>query len=106
MSKKLFEHNINLIIADASISVCDTTDFSTYSSFAVFINSSIKNKNFSNIERYLTPMINELTYIMGIPVRESAIFVAKYFKFEKWKVYHKPIKLIKEQFNIFLVKSA
>lgn len=103
MSKSLFDHYINLIIVDASISVCDKTDFSSYKTFSNHIYEGIKAKNYSNIERYLIPIVNELAYIMGIPVKEAALYVAKFFKNEKWEKYHKPVKLVKDQFNIFLV---
>lgn len=103
MSKNLFEHNINLIITDASISVCDKTDFSSYRTFSMFVHDGIKAKNYSGIERYLIPIVNELAYIMGIPVKEAALYVAKFFKGKKWDKYYKPVMLVKEQFNIFLV---
>ena len=103
MSKNLFEHYINLIIVDASISVCNKTDFSSYKSFSNHIHNGIKAKDYSGIERYLIPIVNDLAYIMGIPVKESALYVAKFFKAKKWDKYHKPVKLIKDQFNIFLV---
>ena len=103
MSKNLFDHYINLIIVDASISVCDKTDFSSYRTFANHIHEGIKAKNYSGIERYLTPIVTELADIMGIPVREAATHTAKFFQNKKWEKYHEIIKLVKSQFNIFLV---
>lgn len=103
MSKKLFEYHIQLIITDASIVISKKTEFTTYRLFGEFIFNSILSKNFKAIEKYLTPIVLELSEIMGLPPRESAMFVAKYFKEKKWEIYYDPINQIKNQFNIFLV---
>lgn len=103
MSKNLFEHYINLIIVDASISVCNKTNFSGYRTFANHIHEGIKAKNYSGIERYLTPIVTELADIMGIPVKEAATHVARFFQKKKWEKYYDVIKLVKSQFDIFLV---
>ena len=103
MSKNTFEHYVNLIIIDASIKVCDGTEFSTFELFANNITSNVKIKEFKIIEPYLTPMITELTDIMCLPIHESATFVAKFFKQNKWEDYYLPMKNIKDQFGIFLV---
>jgi len=103
MSKKTFEHYINLVIVDASISVSNKTDFSTYKTFAHFISQSIDSKNYGAIESYIFPILNEVCDILSIPVKESAEHVARFFKNKKWVTYHPPIKAIKDEFNIFLV---
>ncbi len=103
MSKKKLYHYINLIIADASISVYDNTDFSSYTKFTHHISQGIKARNYSSIERYLIPIVNELSYIMGLPIKESSLYVARFFKDKKWEKYYDVVKMIKDEFNIFLV---
>ena len=103
MSKKTFEHYVNLIIVDASISVCDNTDFSSYNRFSNYISENIIGKNYGALEGYLLPILNEVSYILGLPVVESAHYVAKFFKTKKWEQYHGPVKAIKDEFSIFLV---
>lgn len=104
MSKKLFEHHIHSVITDASIVISKKkTQFTTYRLFGEFIFNSIQAKNFNAIEQYLTPIVLELSEIMGLPPREAAMYVAKYFKEKKWEIYYDPINQIRNQFNIFLV---
>lgn len=103
MSKNLFENNVNLIIADASINVCKKTDFSNYNTFANYILDSLRAKNFEPIEKFLTPIVLEVSNIMGMNIMESATYVSDYFKNQKWEKYQPIVKLIKDQFSIYLV---
>ncbi len=103
MSKKLFEHYVNLVVTDTSINVSLKTEFTTYNRFANYLFDSIQGKNFEAIERHITPMVLETAEIMGLSPKEAAKFVALYFRDRKWEVYYDPVNMIKKQFNKFLV---
>jgi hypothetical protein len=102
-SKNRVDHYINLIIADSSISVCNNTDFTSYKTFTSHIFVGIKARNYSGIERYLIPIVNDLSYILGIPIKEASLYVARFFKDKKWEKYYEIVKIAKDEFSIFLV---
>jgi len=103
MSKDIFEEYINLVIVDASIIVFNNSEFDGYYLFTNYITKGIEDNNYGGVEMYMLPILGEVTDILGISVKESATYVAKFFKYKKYEDYYLKVKEIKSKFNIFLV---
>lgn len=100
--KELFDHYINLLITDSSISVCNTSDFSSYDVFANYLNNMVNGHLVDKQTRYLTPIIDDLELVYGMDRDECTKYVLVYFLDRKWERYYKAVHMIRGVFGKFL----
>jgi len=103
MERNNFIVHIDLIITDSAIKVCESSHFTTFTYFFEYINLMVTTEDYESINNFIVTISNDLTFIVGIDIIEAFGYVRAYFYNKKWDIYYKPIRLVIEEFDYYIL---
>jgi hypothetical protein len=95
-----FDNYVFFTLCEHSLRLFEKSNFSTYIAFCNGMGNTIKLGNFNKTDtNILASLLNDLILIFSFTDVEAYFYIKRFFSEEKFIIYDKPVRLLKEYYN-------